>query len=216
VSQNILLTAGHNVTGLRGTVAEILITHPGMKAVDPAQVSLRNVPTISCKIVGSLYKQNGSFSTDIAILHSGSFNSPYFLRLSKTVLPADAIVDVIGYPDEMERVWLETHDGIEYHRAREEVELLLPKGHLLATRGASSRPVGAAIPYHLTTCPGLGGGCVLYKGDVVGKRRSLIYTDTIGVHIGHYDKNFEHLPMGLTFTSEEVSRFLQKHGLNLA
>ena len=40
-------------------------------------------------------------------------------------------------------------------------------------------------------------------------------TDAIGVHIGHYDKNLESLPMGLSFTGEDVSRFLQKHGISV-
>src|SRR5208282_5862975 len=70
VSENLLLTAGHVTVGVKGAISQILITQPGADKVQSWQVTQRKVPTIICNVVGTIYKPNGPFSTDIAILDS--------------------------------------------------------------------------------------------------------------------------------------------------
>ena len=41
------------------------------------------------------------------------------------------------------------------------------EGALTVTRGTLEH-VGPTIPYRASTCPGMSGSCVLYKGAVVG------------------------------------------------
>jgi hypothetical protein len=37
----------------------------------------------------------------------------------------------------------------------------------------------------------------------------------VGVHIGQYDKNHGHLPMGLTFAGDDILQLLRTHGLTV-
>ena len=171
ISPRLLVTAGHNVIGVHGPISQLCITHPGVEMIDLRQVALRTVPTINCKVVGSLYKKEGPFSKDIAILDAGSFNASHYLPLSKAIAPQNAVIDIVGYPAQIKDEWLEAHDGIDVQRAQDEAKCLLPKGRLLVTRGNASATSGTAIPYHITTCPGFGGSCVLYNGAVIGKFR---------------------------------------------
>lgn len=168
VSENLLLTAGHNVVGVNGPITQIRISQPGLDQVQPWQVNQRRVPTIVCKIAGTIYKRNGPFSTDIAILDSGSFRHSSFLPLSSAVPQIKSHVDVIGYPGYIKHEWIEAHKGVnDLDRGQREAERLLPKGRLTVTRG-TLEDVGPTIPYNASTCPGMSGSSVLYKGAVVG------------------------------------------------
>jgi hypothetical protein len=123
VSENLLLTAGHITVGVNGTITQIRITQPGLDQVQPWQVNQRKVPTIICKIVGTIYKRNGPFSTDIAILDSGSFRHSNFLPLSSVIPQVKSNVDVIGYPGYIKHEWIETHNGVnEFDRGKKEAE----------------------------------------------------------------------------------------------
>ena len=129
VSENLLLTAGHNAVGVHGGNTQILITTPGLDQVQPWQVNQRRVPTIICKVAGTIYRRNGPFSNDIAILDSGSFRNSSYLSLSSAVPQIKSTVDVIGYPGYIKHEWIEAHTGVnDFDRGQKEAEKLLPKG----------------------------------------------------------------------------------------
>lgn len=168
MSPNFLVTAGHNVAGVRYPVKEIRITYPGVDVISSLDVAQGKVSTISCKLLGTLYKRNRGASKDIAILDAGSFNAPFHLTLSSALPPVDGIVDVIGYPDEIKREWVETHQGAgDLGNCQKQAIAMFPKGNLFVTRGLV-RASGDTISYKLSTCPGLSGSCLLYKGTAVG------------------------------------------------
>jgi hypothetical protein len=168
VSENLLLTAGHNTLGVHGVSSQIRITTPGLDLVQPWQVNQRKVPTIICKIAGTIYRRNGPSSNDIAILDSGTYRNSSYLSLSSAVPQIKSKVDVIGYPGYIKHEWIEAHVGVnDFDRGQKEAEKLLPKGRLTVTRGTLEH-VGPTIPYKASTCPGMSGSCVLYKGAVVG------------------------------------------------
>lgn len=169
ISDRLLLTAGHNVVGVNGPVSEILITYPGLCQVDSWQVAERSTPTIKCKILETIYSLNGDFSKDIAILDAGSFSARNHLSLSSTIPPQNATVDVVGYPGDIIDEWLEAHETFpNIRKAKEEADRLLKKGSLTVTRG-TIKTIGTNITYYISTCPGMGGACVLYNGSVIGE-----------------------------------------------
>lgn len=169
VAENLLLTAGHNVVGVNGRVTRISISYPGLDQIQPWQISQRKMSTIECKLVGTIYKRNGPYTKDIAILDSGSFRHSSFLPLSSIVPPPDAIIDVIGYPGEIRHEWVEAQSGLlNPVEGQEEAIRLFPHGCLNVTRGTVEEG-NTTLPYHISTCPGMGGSCVLYKGAVIGK-----------------------------------------------
>lgn len=214
VAENLLITAGHNIVGVSGRVTRIWITSPGREHVQRGQIAQRKLPTIDCKVVGTIYKRNGDHSKDIAILDSGSFRHSSYLPLSSLVPLANAEVHVVGYPGEIRYEWIETHSGLTSHlEGKEEAMRLLPNGRLTVTRGTTEAG-SDTLPYHISTCPGMGGSCVLYNGDVIGKTQ-LAHSYQIGVHIGQYDKNIQNLTMALTFSGDEIQRFLRKHRLTI-
>jgi V8-like Glu-specific endopeptidase len=168
VSENLLLTAGHIIAGVNGPIVQIRITQPGLDQVQPWQVSQRKVPTIVCKVVGTIYKRNGPLSTDITILDSGSFRNSTYLPLALAVPQVQSNIDVIGYPGYIKHEWIEAHEGVtDFDKGQKEAERLLPKGHLTVTRG-TLEALGPVLSYNVSTCPGMSGSCVLYKGAVVG------------------------------------------------
>ena len=168
VSQNLLVTAGHNVAGVHQPVKDIRITYPGVESIRSLDVANHKVPTITCKVVGTLYKRDRRVSKDIAILDAGSFNAPFYLPLSSVVPPIDAIVDLVGYPDEIKREWIQAHKGVsDAGKCLRKAMQMFPKGDLFVTRGVI-RSVGATMTYKMSTCPGLSGSCILYKGAAIG------------------------------------------------
>jgi V8-like Glu-specific endopeptidase len=180
VSPTRLLTAGHNVVGVNRPVVRILITAPGIDKVEPWQVTRGKIATIKCELVGTIYKRGGLYTTDIAVLDSGTFSSADYLSLSSTIPPSTATVDVIGYPGLIKPEWIWGHEGVaDPGKGLKVANILLPTGHLTVSRGVvdSTQTAGSAISYELSTCPGMSGSCVLYKGKVIGTY--LLYTELI-------------------------------------
>jgi hypothetical protein len=169
VSETKLLTAGHNIAGVYDRVTRISISVPGTSQVLSREMSLHKIPLIDCKLVGTLYKRGGPYHKDIAILDSGSFRSPDYVQLSSLIPPKDALVDVVGYPGEITREWIETQWGLKnLTQGAEDAKKLLPAGSLTVTRG-KVEDSEETMSYHISTSPGMGGSCVLYQGCVIGK-----------------------------------------------
>lgn len=125
--------------------------------------------TIKCKVLGALYGPDGKISNDLAILDAGSYNATNYLPLSSTVPPSNVPVDVIGYPGDILHEWIKSHEGLHALKTRqEEAERLFEKGSLTVTRGIT-KVVGDTIIYNISSCPGMGGSCVLYKGSIIGE-----------------------------------------------
>jgi V8-like Glu-specific endopeptidase len=159
--------------GFHGSINEIWITPPGLSQVYSWQVARGSVTTIKCKVLGTLYSPDGKVSNDLAILDTGSYTTTSYLSLSSTILPDNAIVDVIGYPGDILHEWIKSHEGLRTLKTRqEEAERLFQKGSLTVTRGMT-KVVGNTITYNISTCPGMGGSCVLYKGYLIGENRIL-------------------------------------------
>ena len=138
----------------------------------------RRMETIECTVLGSLYKKDGPGHLDISMLHSGTYNSPNFLELSTDPIPLNAIVDVIGYPGRHSTEFILSHSGLAkpFQEHIASADTLLPAQTLTVTRG-TIETVGSTISYRISTCPGMSGSCLLYKGKAFGKRpmfRSLL------------------------------------------
>jgi len=168
VSERHLLTAGHNTVGPGGKRYNIRITHPGIERLNAWQVLHQKIPTINCKVVGTPYDGKGRVSKDIAMLETDSFVAANYLRPSPTLPPLHMVVTIIGYPDEIKREWLETQKELsDVGRAKTESARLFKSGSLTASQG-TIESTGDLLSYHISTCPGMGGGCVLYKGSIIG------------------------------------------------
>lgn len=169
ISKHLLLTAGHNITGVHGSIIDIRITRPGLTQVHSWQVARGNVKTIKCKVLGTIYKRDGEVSNDLAILDAGSYTATDYLSLSSIIPPTNATVDVIGYAGDILHEWIRAHEGLQAVKTRqEEAECLFQKGSLTVTRGIT-KSVGNIITYNISSCPGMGGSCVLYKGSIIGQ-----------------------------------------------
>lgn len=168
VSETKLLTAGHNIAGVYDRVTRISVSVPGTSQVLSREMSLHKIPLIDCKLVGTLYKRGGPYDKDIAILDSGSFRSAHYVQLSSIIPPKDALVDVIGYPGEITREWIEAQWGLKNHtQGAEDAKKFLRAGSLTVTRG-KVEDSEETMSYHISTSPGMGGSCVLYQGCVIG------------------------------------------------
>lgn len=169
MTDHLLITAGHNVVGVNGRVTRICITPPGLEHIQPWQESLKS-SLIECRLLGTIYKRNGLYSRDIAILDSGDYKTPNHLPLSSLIPEPNASVDIIGYPTEIRHEWIEAQDGLLNPKVgQQEAIRLLPNGRLIVTRGIIET-ANSTIPYHISTCPGMGGSCVLFRGVVIGRR----------------------------------------------
>jgi V8-like Glu-specific endopeptidase len=168
VSDNLLITAGHNTVGVNGPINRLAITYPGIDQIHPWHVSQKEVPTINCKVVASIYKKNGPPSKDIAILDAGSFCAAKYVQLSSFIPPPKTAVYVIGYPGDIKRGWVETQVGLNnLEEAHENATQLFPKGRLTVSCGEVVT-TGNIIEYAVSTCPGMSGACVVYNGMVIG------------------------------------------------
>lgn len=171
VSSHLLLTAGHNAMSVNGGVIEIRITPPGIDQMHSWQVSRGGVHSIKCKVLATLYRQGGKPENDIAILDTLPYTVEEYLPLSSISPASGSVLDVIGYAGEIVLEWINSHGVQDVEKRRMEVESLFTDGSLTVTRGVSVA-VGNTMTYRLSTCPGMGGGCVLYKGSVIGKYKS--------------------------------------------
>jgi hypothetical protein len=163
-----LITAGHNTVGVNGPISRIAITYPGIDQVRPWHVSQREVPTINCRVVATIYKRNGPTSKDIAILDAGSFCAAKYIRLSSFIPPPEMPVCVIGYPGDIKRGWIEAQVGLDnLDEIHENATQLFPKGRLTVSCGEVVT-VGSTIEYAVSTCPGMSGACVVSNGLVIG------------------------------------------------
>jgi V8-like Glu-specific endopeptidase len=170
VSDRRLVTAGHNAVGLDGKKYNLLITHPGLERLNAWQVLHQKVPTIKCKIVATMYGRHGGVSRDIAILETESFVAINYLRPYPVIPAQNMVVTVIGYPNEIKREWLETLKGLsDISKAKLEATRLFKGGNLIASQG-TLESCGSILSYHISTCPGMGGSCVLYRGMIIGRR----------------------------------------------
>ena len=170
ISDHLLLTAGHNVTGVNGPVSELRITYPGLEHANPWHVTSRKMATIKCTVLGTIYTRNGEVSKDIAILDAGSFRAAKWLSLSSVIPARNAIIDVVGYPGESIYEWVEAHQALfDYRKAKEDVDEMLKTGSLTVTRGTIATVGTNHLTYQISTCPGFGGSSVLYKGSIIGE-----------------------------------------------
>lgn len=135
------------------------------------------ISTIDCTVVKSLYGKDGPPEKDIALLDAGSHNAADFLQVHPLLdLPREyddnlQLVDVIGYPGELKSEWMRTQKVKDVDQSLEAVAKLLPRRTLTVTRGVLKN-IGKTVTYDLSTCPGMSGSCVLYKGKVIGISRS--------------------------------------------
>lgn len=171
VSDRLLVTAGHGITDSHCAIIDIRITPPGLERVRPLQVAQHKVFTISCTLVGTIGKRAGQVSGEIALLEAdSSFTAPAFLPLFSFPLPAKAMVAIIGYPGEIKYEWIRAHDALRIpEHGKAEAEQLFSTGSLTVSWGTIEEG-GSTITYHMSTCPGMSGACILYEEFVVGVR----------------------------------------------
>jgi Trypsin len=164
VSEQLLITAGHNVVSEQGSIGKIRITYGGLK-----KVRLSKCATIECNIVDILYDPT-DISKDIAILECPTLLSPSSLRISADILTVDTTVHIIGYPGEIKDTWLrEAHSQLNDYRASMIAsKILLPEMTLTATEGTIEEVYAGRALYKLSTSKGMSGGCLLYEGKAYG------------------------------------------------
>jgi V8-like Glu-specific endopeptidase len=170
IAPKYLLTAAHNVYGDN---RKYIISLPKSRRVRYSDL-VSGADTLECSLLATVYGKNKKFAhkNDMAILHCGSFSAKDYLHLSKVPPPEKAEVSVIGYPGEIHTAWIRRQPGInDIDDGTAAAQLLLPRGQLTVSQGTVTRS-NHLISYHLSTCPGLSGSCVLYEGKVVGMQNS--------------------------------------------
>jgi V8-like Glu-specific endopeptidase len=171
ISEKLLLTAGHNIFASPNVKVKLRITIPGTPYFQESGVGSRNSgPTIDCKLVGTLYKnQNVPWHHDIAILDAGTYNASSYVRLSSELTSLPAKVNVIGFPGNVSWGWLRCHEGLaDVPVNRRATDDMFPANRMTITSG-QVESLGQTISYKLSTTPGMSGGCVLYNGYAIGK-----------------------------------------------
>lgn len=209
VAPSTLITAGHCVADIGK--ANLIISMPGIPVVESKEIRDGDIDTIKCTVKALLYnpKQPGA---DIAILDCGSFRSKNFLQISQNKLEPNTVVDIIGYPGQVTRPWVEKHEGLQSPRQSiAEATKLLPMDHLVASRGHVTNS-NSTISYYLSSVRGMSGGCLLSGGKAHGTL-SCLDADSAGVHIGQKDKKKDTMPMAVVFSEPEVDKLLRKHKL---
>ena len=106
-------------------------------------------------------------AADFALLRAQGFLARCPPPFSMHPPPVDATVDVIGYPADLTPAMLKGQKLNDIDRSLDEVQKLLPKRTLTASRGVVQSS-GSIITYTLSTVPGMSGSCVLYEGKVIG------------------------------------------------
>ena len=171
VSENLILTAKHNVVSDDGLSSRIAIKYEGVKFVKPTD------PTISCELVAHMQPTDPAKYhplEDLAILKCPAHHSPCFLRLStETCLTEDMVVHVIGYPGKVEEGWLTSRHETLKGDPKSNVKIvqdMLPRRKLTVSEGKiMGGPVEpGCAKYEVSTVPGMSGGCLLYEDKVCG------------------------------------------------
>ena len=168
VSENLILTAKHNVMPENGKVTRIAIKYEGVKVVKPTDA------TFACELVDVMPSTDpATYSPleDLAILSCPAHYCPRFLPLSTDKLDKGMLVRVIGYPGEVTEEWLATRHPSLKGDPKSNVDFaqkLLPHRTLTVTEGGISDIVRGCATYEISTVPGMSGGCLLHEGKVCG------------------------------------------------
>jgi len=171
IDKQYLITAGHCLHRAKDTIKRILIVQPGLSHINYSKFTKGEYNLIECSLVATFYrgkdKRDGE-ETDFALLRAPQgFYSKKPPPFSIEPPPVGATVDVIGYPEEFRSVMLKGKELNDIDRSVDEVQKLLPKRTLTASRGVI-QSTGPVITYTLSTVPGMSGSCVLYEGKFVG------------------------------------------------
>jgi len=163
-----LLTAAHSLYKKDSSFQSIQLIGPGIPHIDVNKFYNNDYATVDCDLIGTYYDVRGSYEGDIALLYSGSFNSPHFIQLSTVAPLKGEIVDVIGYPGPASEVWMSTQGKLnDITTSLARVAKLLPNRRLSVSRG-TVEATGDIVSYNLSTVPGMSGSCVVYQGKAIG------------------------------------------------
>ena len=165
VSENLLLTAAHNVVPQSGRVTKVAIRYEGAKKVEPVGATLK------CRVLALMPKSDPTSTynplEDLAILECIGHDYPHFLIYQRTRyrrLRSSTSLDILA------RSWLEArHPELgDYDASRNAAHKLLPRGMLTATEGKISSIDCGCASYEISTVGGMSGGCLFYDGKVYG------------------------------------------------
>ena len=163
-----LLTAAHSLHKRDSSCESIQLIGPGIPHIDVNKFYNNDYATVDCDVIGTYYDVKGPYQNDIALLYSGSFNSPHFIQLSTVAPLKGENVDVIGYPGPASEVWMSTQGKLnDITTSLARVAKLLPNRRLSVSRG-TVEATGDIISYNLSTVPGMSGSCVVYQGKAIG------------------------------------------------
>lgn len=214
VTEKILLTAGHMLTQ-PGTINTIRVTTPGIMKVDLEELKAGRVSTLDCTIIENLYKLNNlQDNKDIAFLECAGFNAAITLPLSSDPLPPDAVVDIIGYPGRKRIEWIQRHHGFkikkDLKKSQIDAEDMLPTRCLTVTSGSVINSDAGLISHRVSTCPGMSGSPLLYKGKVFGISSYLINAYYLGIHVRQkcWDGNGS---VAISFEEKDIRESLEMH-----
>lgn len=170
ISKNLLLIAGYNVIGERGSNRKVYILCPGSRVDREGAVNAyRMEPKFPCSLVELIWTYDGPSSINIAILRSDNYCATHFLPISTRPLPFNANLDIIGYPL-VDREWRMRYMEDDWPEGGvSALFTLLPAGPLV-TSGKFKGIKEGKIFYDILICPGMSGGCILYNGMVYGNQ----------------------------------------------
>jgi len=168
VSENLILTAKHNVVPDNGEVTRIGIKYEGVKVVKPTDA------TFACELVDFMPRTDpvtNSPLEDLALLSCPAHYCPRFLSLSTEKLEKGMVVRIVGYPGKVTEDWLTSrHPSLkgDPKSNMDFAQKLLPRRTLTVTEGSISDIVCGCATYEISTVPGMSGGCLLHEGKVCG------------------------------------------------
>lgn len=166
-----LLTAGHAALDPPDAVKiDRYLFLPGTPYLSIDTISKKHPHAIRYKVIDNMYRKGDPKTKDIALISSGTFETQHYLQLSLDRVAIDETIDIVGYPGEKKSNWLrEKHPTLRsFEEAAKTSENFLPTRRLIVTRGKVAHNDRDMTSYHISTCPGLSGAGLIYKGVAHG------------------------------------------------
>ena len=175
ISPTILLTAGH-VGPIKGQ--KVAIQPPGKLKLDlyysnlwrASKENKARTDVFNCKVLKTLYNK-GNVNIDISILKSLEYRASTWVPIDMSMpLMTESAVDLIGYPGEVGRRYLNQVQGFDVSESqRSFVSSILPAYELIVSHGKVLHGNDICPRYKLSTTYGMSGGAIIFQGKVVGK-----------------------------------------------
>ena len=148
--------------------------------MDPRKVWTGHATRQGFKVLDKVHTKHGSSWLDIAILETtndATFGYPVEIDFDVQLTLGDC-VDTVGYPANYDELWIKEHHPTipDASLAIQQAIIILPKWRLVVSSG-NLISTGNNPEYKLSTCGGMSGGPVVYKGKVIGMSTCHYFTN---------------------------------------